>query len=190
MMVYFAIFNEFMFVVSAASHERHRRSASDTRYSSRVGHQALHNPRSAPNLGATLRSPKLPRRWRACGRDFLAVKADNPEVIEAHQMKIPVIRGRRCLPKLMRLKYGIAVGGAHGKTTTDLIGCFGLGRAGISTRRCGRGRVNRQHDRRGLAKANILTGKQRERPRFRISRRSSQWSQPSTANTSTSTAPR
>jgi UDP-N-acetylmuramate--alanine ligase len=47
-----------------------------------------------------------------------AVKADNPEVVEAHKMKIPVIPRAEMLAELMRLKYGIAVAGAHGKTTT------------------------------------------------------------------------
>src|SRR6202030_2113872 len=47
-----------------------------------------------------------------------AVKADNPEIIEAHKMKIPVIPRAEMLAELMRLKYGIAVAGAHGKTTT------------------------------------------------------------------------
>ena len=47
-----------------------------------------------------------------------AVKADNPEVIEAHKRKIPVIPRAEMLAELMRLKYGVAVGGAHGKTTT------------------------------------------------------------------------
>src|SRR5256714_894200 len=50
-----------------------------------------------------------------------AVKADNPEVIEAHKMKIPVIPRAEMLAELMRLKYGIAVAGAHGKPTTTSI---------------------------------------------------------------------
>jgi UDP-N-acetylmuramate--alanine ligase len=50
-----------------------------------------------------------------------AVKTDNPEVIEAHRQKIPVIPRAEMLAELMRLKYGIAVGGAHGKTTTTSI---------------------------------------------------------------------
>jgi len=50
-----------------------------------------------------------------------AVRADNPEVIEAHKMKIPVIPRAEMLAELMRLKYGIAVAGAHGKTTTTSI---------------------------------------------------------------------
>jgi UDP-N-acetylmuramate--alanine ligase len=47
-----------------------------------------------------------------------AVKSDNPEVTEAHKCKIPVIPRAEMLAELMRLKYGIAVAGAHGKTTT------------------------------------------------------------------------
>jgi UDP-N-acetylmuramate--alanine ligase len=47
-----------------------------------------------------------------------AVKQDNPEVVEAHKKKIPVIPRAEMLAELMRLKYGIAVAGAHGKTTT------------------------------------------------------------------------
>src|SRR5712664_1881452 len=48
-----------------------------------------------------------------------AIKAaDNPEVVEAHKRKIPVIPRAEMLAELMRLKYGIAVAGAHGKTTT------------------------------------------------------------------------
>src|SRR6516164_1668521 len=47
-----------------------------------------------------------------------AVKAENPEVLEAHKRKIPVIPRAEMLAELMRLKYGIAVAGAHGKTTT------------------------------------------------------------------------
>src|SRR5882762_337396 len=47
-----------------------------------------------------------------------AVKSENPEVVEAHKRKIPVIPRAEMLAELMRLKYGIAVGGAHGKATT------------------------------------------------------------------------
>ncbi len=47
-----------------------------------------------------------------------AIKNENAEVIEAHKRKIPVIPRAEMLAELMRLKYGIAVAGAHGKTTT------------------------------------------------------------------------
>ena len=50
-----------------------------------------------------------------------AIRPDNPEVVEAHKRKIPVIPRAEMLAELMRLKYGIAVAGAHGKTTTTSL---------------------------------------------------------------------
>ncbi len=50
-----------------------------------------------------------------------AVKADNPEVLEARQSGIPVIPRAEMLAELMRLKYSVAVAGSHGKTTTTSI---------------------------------------------------------------------
>jgi UDP-N-acetylmuramate--alanine ligase len=47
-----------------------------------------------------------------------AVAKDNAEVLEARSRKIPVIPRAEMLAELMRLKYGIAVAGMHGKTTT------------------------------------------------------------------------
>ena len=47
-----------------------------------------------------------------------AVNERNPEVMEARRRKIPVIQRAEMLAELMRLKYGIAIAGMHGKTTT------------------------------------------------------------------------
>ena len=47
-----------------------------------------------------------------------AIACDNPEVAAAHHSHIPVIPRAEMLAELMRLKYGIAVAGMHGKTTT------------------------------------------------------------------------
>ncbi|MFC1867958.1 UDP-N-acetylmuramate--L-alanine ligase [Thermodesulfobacteriota bacterium] len=47
-----------------------------------------------------------------------AVPVDNPEIEKAREMYIPVIPRAEMLAELMRLKYGVAVAGAHGKTTT------------------------------------------------------------------------
>ena len=53
-----------------------------------------------------------------------AVSASNPEVVEARARKIPVIQRAEMLAELMRLKYGIAVAGMHGKTTTtSMVAC-------------------------------------------------------------------
>jgi len=50
-----------------------------------------------------------------------AVQQDNPELIEARRLKVPVIPRAEMLAELMRMKYGVAVSGAHGKTTTTAI---------------------------------------------------------------------
>jgi UDP-N-acetylmuramate--alanine ligase len=50
-----------------------------------------------------------------------AVKFSNPEVIRARELMIPVIPRAEMLAELMRLKYGIAVAGTHGKTTTTSL---------------------------------------------------------------------
>jgi UDP-N-acetylmuramate--alanine ligase len=47
-----------------------------------------------------------------------AVSMDNPEIAEARRLHIPVIPRAEMLAELMRLKYGIAIAGMHGKTTT------------------------------------------------------------------------
>jgi UDP-N-acetylmuramate--alanine ligase len=60
-----------------------------------------------------------------------AVQATNPEVIEARRRQIPVIPRAEMLAELMRLRYGIAVAGAHGKTTTTSMIALVLDRAGL-----------------------------------------------------------
>jgi UDP-N-acetylmuramate--alanine ligase len=47
-----------------------------------------------------------------------AVRRDNVEVVEARRQQIPVIPRAEMLAELMRLKYGVAIAGSHGKTTT------------------------------------------------------------------------
>jgi len=49
------------------------------------------------------------------------VKADNLEVIEAHKRHIPVVTRAEMLAELMRLQYGVAIAGSHGKTTTTSL---------------------------------------------------------------------
>ncbi|HEX2667978.1 MAG TPA: UDP-N-acetylmuramate--L-alanine ligase [Gammaproteobacteria bacterium] len=50
-----------------------------------------------------------------------AVSADNPEVVEARARRIPVVRRAEMLAELMRFRFGIAVAGTHGKTTTTSL---------------------------------------------------------------------
>ena len=71
-----------------------------------------------------------------------AVHNDNAEVVEAHLLKIPVIPRAEMLAELMRLKYGIAVAGAHGKTTTTSMVASVLAAAGLDPTFVVGGRVN------------------------------------------------
>jgi len=50
-----------------------------------------------------------------------AIDSDNPEVIRAKDIMIPVIPRAEMLAELMRMKYGIAIAGTHGKTTTTSL---------------------------------------------------------------------
>jgi len=60
-----------------------------------------------------------------------AVEESNPEVQEARRLQIPVIPRGELLAELMRLKYGIAVAGSHGKTTTTSMVATILSHAGV-----------------------------------------------------------
>lgn len=60
-----------------------------------------------------------------------AVAQDNPEVLEARRRHVPVIPRAEMLAELMRLRTGIAVAGAHGKTTTTSMVALALQRAGL-----------------------------------------------------------
>src|SRR5262249_50232267 len=60
-----------------------------------------------------------------------AVREDNPEMIAARASGVPVIARADMLAELMRMKYGVAVGGSHGKTTTTSMVGGGLSRGGL-----------------------------------------------------------
>ena len=60
-----------------------------------------------------------------------AIRPGNPEVDEAKRRHIPVIPRAEMLAELMRLRYGIAIAGAHGKTTTTSMVALVLERAGL-----------------------------------------------------------
>ena len=60
-----------------------------------------------------------------------AIRPDNPEVGEARRRHVPVIPRAEMLAELMRLRYGIAIAGAHGKTTTTSMVALVLERAGL-----------------------------------------------------------
>ncbi len=60
-----------------------------------------------------------------------AVARDNPEVVAAHARRIPVVRRAEMLAELMRFRYGIAIAGTHGKTTTTSLIASVLAEAGV-----------------------------------------------------------
>jgi UDP-N-acetylmuramate--alanine ligase len=85
------------------------------------------------SLGATVHLGH--RADNVTGADVLvfssAVKRDNPELVTARQLSIPVIPRAEMLAELMRLKDGIAIAGSHGKTTTTSLVATVLREAGL-----------------------------------------------------------
>jgi hypothetical protein len=71
-----------------------------------------------------------------------AVQEDNPEVLEAHRLRLPVVRRAEMLAELMRFRHGIAVAGTHGKTTTTSLIASILAEAGIDPTFVIGGRLN------------------------------------------------
>ncbi len=71
-----------------------------------------------------------------------AVKADNPEVVAAHDKLIPVVPRAVMLAELMRLKRGVAIAGTHGKTTTTSLVASVLAQAGLDPTFVIGGRLN------------------------------------------------
>ena len=71
-----------------------------------------------------------------------AVKETNPEVKQARSMNIPVVPRAEMLAELMRMKYGIAVAGTHGKTTTTSMTGAVLQEAGLDPTLIIGGKVN------------------------------------------------
>lgn len=60
-----------------------------------------------------------------------AIRPDNPELVAARAAKIPVVRRAEMLAELMRLKFAVAVGGTHGKTTTTSLVSVLMDAAGV-----------------------------------------------------------
>ncbi len=71
-----------------------------------------------------------------------AIRPDNPEVKKAKELFIPVIQRAEMLAELMRMKYSVAVAGAHGKTTTTSLVSSILGHAGLDPTCVIGGRLN------------------------------------------------
>jgi len=94
-----------------------------------------------------------------------AVNERNPEVVEARARKIPVIQRAEMLAELMRLKYGIAVAGMHGKTTTTSMIATVLAAAGLDPTVVVGGRVDALGSNARLGKSQYLVAEADESDR-------------------------
>jgi len=94
-----------------------------------------------------------------------AVTRNNPEVAQAHQEHIPVIPRAEMLAELMRLKYGIAVAGMHGKTTTTSMVAAVLAGGGLDPTVVVGGRVDAMGSNARLGKSQYLVAEADESDR-------------------------
>ena len=94
-----------------------------------------------------------------------AISADNPEVAQARALHIPVIPRAEMLAELMRLKYGIAVAGMHGKTTTTSMIAAVLAGAGLDPTVVVGGRVDAMGSNARLGKSQYLVAEADESDR-------------------------
>jgi UDP-N-acetylmuramate--alanine ligase len=94
-----------------------------------------------------------------------AISAENPEVTEAHHLHIPVIQRAEMLAELMRLKYGIAIAGMHGKTTTTSMVAAVLAAGGLDPTVVVGGRVDAMGSNARLGKSQYLVAEADESDR-------------------------
>ncbi len=85
-----------------------------------------------------------------------AIASDNPEVVEARRLHVPVIQRAEMLAELMRLKYGIAIAGMHGKTTTTSMVAAVLAAGGLDPTVVVGGRVDAMGSNARLGKSQYL----------------------------------
>jgi UDP-N-acetylmuramate--alanine ligase len=94
-----------------------------------------------------------------------AIAPENPEVLEAHKLHIPVIQRAEMLAELMRLKYGIAIAGMHGKTTTTSMVAAVLAGGGLDPTVVVGGRVDALGSNARLGKSQYLVAEADESDR-------------------------
>jgi UDP-N-acetylmuramate--alanine ligase len=94
-----------------------------------------------------------------------AIAADNPEVDKARELRIPVIQRAEMLAELMRLKYGIAIAGMHGKTTTTSMVAAVLASGGLDPTVVVGGRVDAMGSNARLGKSQYLVAEADESDR-------------------------
>ncbi len=133
--------------------------------------------------GSDLRSSAVTKRLAALGATIIeghaaaniagadvvvtssAISVDNPEVAEARRLHIPVIQRAEMLAELMRLKYGIAIAGMHGKTTTTSMVAAVLAAGGLDPTVVVGGRVDALGSNARLGKSQYLVAEADESDR-------------------------
>src|SRR5260221_3977109 len=94
-----------------------------------------------------------------------AIARDNPEVTSARAQHIPVIQRAEMLAELMRLKYGIAIAGMHGKTTTTSMVAAVLAAGGLDPTAVVGGRVDAMGSNARLGRSQYLVAEADESDR-------------------------
>ena len=94
-----------------------------------------------------------------------AINAGNPEVEEARRLHVPVIQRAEMLAELMRLKYGIAIAGMHGKTTTTSMVAAVLAAGGLDPTVVVGGRVDAMGSNARLGRSQYLVAEADESDR-------------------------
>jgi UDP-N-acetylmuramate--alanine ligase len=94
-----------------------------------------------------------------------AIPVDNAEIVEARRLHIPVIQRAEMLAELMRLKYGIAIAGMHGKTTTTSMVASVLAAGGLDPTVVVGGRVDAMGSNARLGKSQYLVAEADESDR-------------------------
>lgn len=133
--------------------------------------------------GSDLRSSAVSQRLKSLGANIFeghraenmdgaevvvtssAIPPENPEVVEAHRLHVPVIQRAEMLAELMRLKYGIAIAGMHGKTTTTSMVAAVLAGGGLDPTVVVGGRVDAMGSNARLGKSQYLVAEADESDR-------------------------
>jgi UDP-N-acetylmuramate--alanine ligase len=119
------------------------------------------------NLGATICEGH--RAENVTGAEVVvtssAINAGNPEVEEARRLHVPVIQRAEMLAELMRLKYGIAIAGMHGKTTTTSMVAAVLAAGGLDPTVVVGGRVDAMGSNARLGRSQYLVAEADESDR-------------------------
>lgn len=116
------------------------------------------NTRDVRDAGATVYIGHLPEHVHGATEvvTSTAVRPDNPEVLEATRLSIPIVHRAKMLAKLLNSQRGITIAGTHGKTTTSSMAATILTNAGLAPSYVVGGIINAYADNAGVGESNIF----------------------------------